>query len=402
MWHQLKKLIRKKNLDTHSLPLLERLGLHFFHRFDRKHALLPTPALNDEISPSGEAFFAIEKQTARRAGIVGALSAACSALAAFYADPLLTMDNSSELTWDAISEYWLIVGSVIIVATTLEIIYLYWDSIRAVHQMSLKAPRVMSTIPDERRFVLRALVRAALELPNPIDSVVNVDPHKETSKMEIVVAALVYKSKIALTNFILKALIKKLLGRVALRGWLEFIAIPITAIWNYVVSRYVMREAIIRIRGPANVSELFNHIMAAHGPLSDQGKALILRAVVSAIVRSSDFHPNVYYLYHLVAANMDEVSLAHLDDSQRFIDDLSRADEPDKMLALRILVVASLIDGKLPRKEKKLLQESFRVCQVAYDVSRIKLLKNRFIQGHQIIVENLDKIIDLNFSVNRK
>jgi len=367
--------------------------MHLFHRFSKKHALLPKPAFDDKISSSDEALFTIEKQTARRASIAGALSATCSALAFLYADPLLPMDDSSQVTWGSIAEYWLIVGSVIIVATTLEIIYLYWDGIRAVHQMSLKVPIAMSTISDERHYVLRALVRAALELPNPTDSVINVDPHKETSKIKIIVAALVYKSKIALTNFMVKMLIKKLLGRAALRGWLEFIAIPITAIWNYVVSRYVMREASTRIRGPATVSEIFSHILAAHGPLSDQSKELILRAVVSAIVRSSDFHPNVYYLYHLVAAKMDETSLAHLDDSQRFIDVLSRAGKSDKALALQVLVVASIIDGKLPRKEKKLLEESFGVCHVAYDVSHIKLLKKRFLQGHQITIENLGKII---------
>jgi len=390
MRHQTKKIISEKKLSTQSLPLLERLGMRLFHRFSRKHTLLSDAAFNDKISLSEETLLTIEKQAARRASIAGALSATCSAFAAFYADPLLPLDDNNQVTWHSVGEYWLIVGSAIAVATTLEIIYLYWDSIRAVHQMSLKAPIAMTAMPDDRQFVLRALVRAALELPNPTDSVVNVNPHKEISRPKIVVAALVYKSKIALTNFLVKALIKKLLGRATLRGWLEFIAIPITAIWNYLVSRYVMREARIRIRGPVNVSEIFSHIMVAHGLLSDQGKELILRAVVSAIVRSSDFHPNLYYLYHLVAADIGEANLAHLDDSQRFIEVLSCADELDQARALQVLVMASIIDGKLPRQEKKLLKKSFCVCRIAYDVSHIKLLKKRFLQGHQITVEALD------------
>lgn len=84
-----------------------------------------------------------------------------------------------------------------------------------------------------------ALARAALELPNRPDPRIPVNPYREASKAMLVAAAILYKLKIGLTNFLLKALIRRLGGRTLLRSWAPFVAVPVTALWNAWVARVV-------------------------------------------------------------------------------------------------------------------------------------------------------------------
>ncbi|MFO0646873.1 MAG: hypothetical protein U0326_11595 [Polyangiales bacterium] len=135
----------------------------------------------------------------------------------------------------AYAHYWGIVGGVTVVASVLEIAWLYWDGLRAVHALAHAAGLDLAEDPngEDPTGVVWALARAALELPNPPDGVAGLDPMlPEASKLKLVLASTVYKLKVALTGFVMKALVRRALGRAATRAVLELVAAPVTAIWG--------------------------------------------------------------------------------------------------------------------------------------------------------------------------
>ena len=199
----------------------------------------------------------IEQRAVWRAGIAGALSAGVTVAAM-----LLLRDIEASQPWG----YWTWVLGVGALAAAVEIGFLYWDTLRSVRQMA-RAAGMKLVDGQEQDFVVLALARAALELPSPRRNQLRVDPLRETSRTAVLLATLVYKSKIALSSFLLKALLSRALGRLAARAALELVAVPVTAVWNMFVSRKVLREARLRVMGPSLASTLAQWVQE---PLREQ------------------------------------------------------------------------------------------------------------------------------------
>ena len=73
-----------------------------------------------------------------------------------------------------------------------------------------------------------------------------------------------------------------------------------------------------------------------------------------------------------------------LDDSRAFLRCLSRLDRTEQTLVLRVLAIASIIDGRLTRAERRLLAEARAVCALPHDLAAIERLRRSFIDGDPI------------------
>ena len=127
------------------------------------------------------------------------------------------------------------------------------------------------------------------------------------------------------------------------------------------------------------------------------GGAALVRAVASSIVRTEDMHPNLVALLREVA-NRVNVAISrepHLgiasadgagdvDDSKAFLAQLPLLDMAERRLSLRVLAIASIIDGRLTRAEKRLLVEAHAISGVPLDLARVHSLRRAFLTGDPI------------------
>src|SRR5262249_46229550 len=148
-----------------------------------------------------------------RAMIAGAISTVVSATVEItVAHPLLgPHPRTATLAEEA--RFYAVVGGATAIASVIEILYLYWDGLRSVHRLANAAGLDLFPHQDDAHALADAMARAALELPNPTASVFGVNPHREASRLRLLVASLVYKLKISVTNFLMKALVRRALGR---------------------------------------------------------------------------------------------------------------------------------------------------------------------------------------------
>lgn len=320
-----------------------------------------------------------------RAAVAGALSGLASAVAAIMAHRAYPLEGLHKHA-DHFVVYWAWVGGVTIIASILEIGFLYWDALRSVHRMACAAGLKLGSGEgsNSQVDVMSALARAALELPNPLTPQAGIDPRREATAALIVLASLLYKAKIALTTFLLKALVRSALGRAAARTLLELIAVPVTALWNAVVCHYVLREALLRIFGPSAVFELLDAV-AAKDRISAQGWQVAVRAVASAVVRTRDFHPN--HLAVLVALSQKAASsdLEQVDDTRRFLQELERLVPEEQSFVLHVLVTAAILDGRMTLAEKRLLKQAFAACGREPDFRTLKVAVRTFRSGKPVI-----------------
>ncbi|MDF2696145.1 MAG: hypothetical protein K0S65_4528, partial [Labilithrix sp.] len=339
----------------------------------------------------------VERGAVVRAAIAGGLSTiVAGAVEVGIALPYLG-PRPRYATFSDQVRFYAIVGVATIITSVIEILYLYWDGLRAVHRLSHEAGLDLFPRQDDDKALAGAMARAALELPNPTASLFGVDPRREASKLRLLVASLVYKLKVSVTNFLMKALVRRMLGRAFVRGWLPFVAVPITAAWNAYICRLIMREARIRAMGPSAAREMIDVVFAGDVELSTAGKAATLRAVASSIVRTEDLHPNLAALLHEVARRMrDTMPLdprerlqadddgGDLDDSRAFLASLAALPPQEQTTVRRVLSIASIIDGRLTRPEKRLLVEARAASGRSEDIAAVERLRRAFIDGDPI------------------
>jgi hypothetical protein len=381
-----------------SEPLLVRLGIRYFEKLSNEQR--PAEALDaiHLLNPSERAALRrIERGAITRAAIAGGLSTIIAgAVEIGIALPMLG-PRPRYATFSDQVRFYAVVGVATVITSVIEILYLYWDGLRAVHRLSHEAGLDLFPRQDDEKALVSAMARAALELPNPTGSLFGVDPRREASKFRLFIASLVYKLKVSVTNFLAKALVRRMLGRAFVRGWLPFVAVPITAAWNAYVCRLIMREARIRAMGPSAAREMIDIAFAGDPQLSVAGKAATLRAVASSIVRTEDLHPNLAALLHEVAGRVRDVAMldpkqrldaaddrGDLDDSRAFIASLESLGAEEQRTVLRVLAVASIIDGRLTRAERRLLVEARAACGRSQDLAAVERLRRAFIDGDPI------------------
>jgi hypothetical protein len=280
-------------------------------------------------------------------------------------------------------QYWGLFLALIVVVRGLEILVLYWNAIRGAGRISALAGLQLAE-HETGESVARALVRAALELPNLREPIYGVDPYARTPRWKLTLLALGYKVKVGATSFLLRVLLRRLIGRAALRFFIPLVAIPVYAIWNTIVTAWVLRQARIRAFGPLAIRDLAQYLAAARGRLSPECRRLIVQGVGEAIVRTGTAHPN----YHLLLGRLLEV----LDVSPQEIkvewesacSAAGNLPEAECRVLLTVLLVTAIIDGRVSKSELALLEEAHHLCHRPYDRDKVGRILKAFLHAQGI------------------
>ncbi|MCU0656299.1 MAG: hypothetical protein MUF64_13925 [Polyangiaceae bacterium] len=378
-----------------SPPLLERLGIAYLKERARQVQVVHDSEVH--VLDPGElrALRRVTQGAVARAALAGALSALASALAEVLANERF---GPSPATQDGQLRWWALVLGVTVVASIVEIAFLYLDSLRAVHQLTVVAGLELFEDPSrEQAAVAQALARAALELPNPPRGLYGIDARREAPRLELFLASLAYKLKTSVSNFLFKALVRRALGRTALRGYLNallpFVAVPVTALWNGLVAWLVLREARLRAVGPSAARQLVR-LCLPEAPRSEAFAEAAMQAVACSIVKTADLHPNLAALLSEVTACIGEPQVVSLGDSARFLECLATLSPAEARATLRLLCVAVIIDGKLHRSERALLVQAFTRCGMRLDEAALRSLRLALLRGHPLdnaMIEALDR-----------
>lgn len=376
------------NLDTpETPPLLQRVGERYFRRLSER---LPRVVAEDETHILNAAerrkLKAIERWAVFRAGLAGAAAGLAVAIVALICDPMLDVageDAGILETWD----YWLAVTLAGAVITLFEIAYLYRDALKSVHRLAYAAGLDLFPQADERTVVRNALVQAALELPGMRRNVY-AESGREVSKLVIVLVTILYKLKVTITAFIAKALVKRMLGRVLVRAWLEFVAVPVYFFWDAFVAWLVLREARIRAMGPSAVEEIVGELLARHPDPSAELKRAMFLAVGSTIARNTQLHLNVDCLMRELVRKLGDPPEEELGNSAALLSAIGELNDVEQDLVIRLLEVAAMIDGKLSRWESQLLHDAQRACGRVETLTNCRRMIADFRAGRHVTIDS--------------
>jgi Ca2+-binding EF-hand superfamily protein len=265
---------------------------------------------------------------------------------------------------DVIVSFWIKLIVAIIIQASLEIGLLYYYAIK--YSVTVADCLALRLIPlnRDRAFVCAALVRSALELPNPDTPVLGVNPKKEGSEAqsgcETAFWTLIYKAKIGMTSVIMKLIMRRFLSRGGARTVLPFMAIPATAIWDAFFAHLAIGEARLRGIGFSAAVEVFDEIVDpilladAKDQETDQ-RAIYegcVRAVAAVIKENRRFYPSKEVLLRHAVTHVGLLTEAivtpddmKFDDRDEFLASLPKLSKEGQLAVMEVLCLAALLDG---------------------------------------------------------
>ena len=339
----------------------------------------------------------IERNAVLRAGAAGAFAASLGAVVSVLARPLLG-EEPADASWGETLRYLGVTVLLALPVAVVELLFIYWNAIISVHRLAEAAGVALfrpddASGDDEDEIFAAVLARAALEIPNPPRPLFGINPRREASRWRLILASIVYKAKVSMSNFLLRKLLVRAFGRAGLRSWIPFVAVPVTATWDAFVCRRALREARLRAIGPSAARELVAHLLSQVAAPSPLLREALYRAVATAVVRSVDFHPNLVELINALKDRVGECEADDIDDSRRAIALMQRLDLDERRVALQMLVVACVFDGRVGKKEWTVIARGYALFERATPRVAVLAFKRSLLSGDELGVEQLAALV---------
>ncbi len=367
-------------------PLMERLGLRYMASIST--TMVVPDVADDTIHLLNEAERAAMAGIVRHGIGLSALIGALSGLATAIVEILTHADFIAPERLPAPPIVWIAVATV--VATVVEIALIYRVCLRSVNALAQSAGLVVVAQQEE---ILRSLVRAALELPNSATPAFGINPRREISQAWLIAVGLIYKAKVSLTNFIFKALVRRMLARVGLRVLEALVAVPVVAIWDGAVCWKVLREARIRVLGPSAAQALTEMILPAGRALSPAGIEAVFAALAAAIMSQAELHPNLLAMVRELVGRFGEPPSSAVSNSKALMEALPTLPDDERAIALQFLCAAAALDGRLSWGERKLTRSAFEAAGMRWPIHSLKILTARLSNGEAVEPGDIEALI---------
>lgn len=266
-----------------------------------------------------------------------------------------------------------------IVLVFIEIWYLTYVNIHAVNAIA-KACGYPN--PKNKNFEenLNALISVGLEKKHKELQKVGINPYEGLSKVGVIAFQVLLKLKAAISGFLWKLIVSKLLGRYALRVVVDVLGAPLYAAWNIYGARRIMNEARVRVMAPPLIHKFAKQL---HDELKDNEtfKTVLYPTLQAISVSKRSFHYNHYLL---ATELLTRFNVTIEEDPDYDPDFLKKVDEYDREIELaisKLLVFGIIIDGGLSVIEMRSLRRLIKEKVLPYTIEEVKGWSKDFFEG---------------------
>jgi hypothetical protein len=284
---------------------------------------------------------------------------------------------------------------IILAMLAIEMAVLFWLGLRTVHGLACLTGQYHGHDDPlaDTDSVPNMLARAALEVPDPVINYLGIDPLKHVPKTQLLFVGVLYKAKVLLSSLLIKFILVRLFGKGSSRLGFQWVAIPITGIWDAFVMYKVAKEARLRLFGHRLARHIADDIMRPEliANLSVKAKEGAIRAVATMMVLSQNHHPNMLVLLIKLCETFEIQDSHEYDNWADFLNLLNEVTEPERYFILDLLSISAAFDGHLSRLEREHLPEAFDEHTEIY-MRRIEELITALLDGRLHKAKDLCKL----------
>ncbi len=356
--HKIRRLGKSMIFPESEPGTLEKFGVKYYHFLGKSFGTSALPDVSIDQLPNDTTLQTIASNITHLAVIiafgVGALTTLVTVwIETQYHDLLPPVD------------YYLLYGGSILVMLVVELIILYWLGLKTVYSLACLIG-YNNNNDDETLLPLHhslpnILARAALELPDPVIRYLGIDPLKHLSKKRMLFFALLYKLKVIFSSMLVRYLLIRFAGKGGSRTAFNWIAIPVTGLWDAYTLYKVAREARLRLFGHKLADYLITCVITDEllSKLSWQARECAVRAIAAIIVLAQNYHPNLIILLVRFSNSLEIKEEKNYDSWEELIALINSLSDHERLFVLDILSVAVAFDGKLSQLELRHLPEAF-------------------------------------------
>lgn len=306
------------------------------------------------------------------AGMIGA-AAVLAVVFPFHFSHLLDAQHFSFFGYDFDFEFYYTVYAVLMLFP--EIWLLNMLNVYAVRRICeiYSYPAVSQKDYEEQ---VALLTEAGLEMPAKHMQLLEINPYVGLTKFSYYTMLLGTKLKATLSNVLMKFLVRRLLGRYALRIVTDLLGIPIFAFWNAWTSRQVMKETQMRIVSAAATKD-FMQVFSPEELSWVSEKLPKLFHFIAQQKRQYNFA-----LYSFMKEVLEILPGLELScDQEVKIDELFDTNSGENELVARLLIFGLIVDGTLSVKERLTIRKVAKEEWFPVSIDEVEVILKAYVNG---------------------
>ena len=264
----------------------------------------------------------------------------------------------------------------------LEIWYLTYMNINAVSAIS----RICGhPNPADRYYQenLEALIAVGIEKKSKKLESLGIDPFNNLSKLWLAIFYVLTKMKAALSNVVFSFLVKRLMGRFALRQFVDFAGIPIYAFWNIWGAKRVMEETRVRAMAPPLILRCVDALYS-----EQQNNAEFKEHIYDMLQFISESKRSYHYNHYLLSIILLQKFDVEIQKSPKFTPDfvnmIAQLSDQTRAGFNKLFIFGIMIDGKISHREKKFLRYLYEQGVIPHPEERILKWSHEYFNGKGI------------------
>jgi len=354
-------------LKKDNKSILEKFGLFYLNLFEK---INDDPIKFEALSTDAS----LKKKTNRiytKAVLLTLVVSVCTVIPTVWVD----LHFQKEGFWT----YWTWLVVVTLVCIIIELYFLFLIALKLVHDLQklLQLNSYTSDLISIPAFTVKnILARTALEIQDPELEVLGIDPFKIVSRRNLLIISLIYKSKIFLSNLLLKYLLLFTVGKFVFGYSILYEAVLVECCWNIVVLRKVLMDARLRLFGLKLSFEITDQFKKfdIKNQLSETAQVGCIRAIGNSVVMTKNYHPNMMFLLIYFQKELQITEPDNFDDWALFIETLEKVNAEERFFLLDLFTVATAFDGTISTTESKYIRDAYGDSYSKYNQRLTKLI----------------------------
>ena len=266
-----------------------------------------------------------------------------------------------------------------VVLVFIEIWYLTFLNIQAVDKIT-KACGCLDPYAKDFEKDVDALIRVGLEKRHKELETIGINPYEGLSKWGVLAFQVILKMKAAISGFVWKILVSKILGRYAFRMVVDVLGAPIYAVWNIYASRKVMNEARVRVMAPPLINKFSLELEEAFKD-NEEFRSAIYPSLQAISVSKRSFHYNHFLLASSLITRFKIDVQTDPDYDKDFLKKVDELSPEIQKAVSKLIVFGILIDGGLSQIEKRSLIRLRKEGVLPYSFETIKKWSDDYFEG---------------------
>ncbi len=206
-----------------------------------------------------------------------------------------------------------------------------------------------------------------------------IDPYQEVNKNILFVFNLILKLKGFLANKLLQYLVKRLLGRYAVRYVVDYVGIPIYMTINAYATYVILNKTKICIMGSNLVSDFMQNLPKK--TLRIEEKELIYDTLQLVAMSKRDYHKNHFLLTEALFNHFEiEKKEKHI-FQPKFYENLAHSTEFMQKTCNELILLGFVLDGKISKNEAKKIKTLQNHGILNESIESIRTKTNNFLNG---------------------